>query len=153
MVYTGHIKPNNKIVAAGTPLVQELKVETNTTMYPGRLVKKGTGDDEIVVSTDTTGVASIGWLGYEQTAPIYRPETVDTMYAADDMVAVLNGGGFVIVASLAAGQSVNKEDALTSTAAGELKAITATTDEAVAYAEETVNATGAAADIMVRSVI
>jgi len=153
MAYTGHIKPINKIVAAGTPLVQELKVETATNMYPGRLVEKGTGDDDVVVSTSTDGDAIVGWLGYEQTAPVFRPSTPDTIYEADDMAAVLNGGGFIIVARLANGSSVAKGEALTSAAAGEVVSATIGTNQVIAYAEETVNASGGAADIMVRSVI
>lgn len=153
MAYTGHIKPINTIVAAGTPLVQELKVENATTMYPGRLVKSGTADDDVVVSDSTDGGDIVGWLGYEQTAPVYRPSTPDTIYVVNDQAAVLNGGGFVIVASLASGQNVTKDAELTSAAAGELVAATIGTNKVIAYAEESVNATSAAADIMVRSVI
>ncbi|NIA09257.1 MAG: hypothetical protein GWP10_05860, partial [Nitrospiraceae bacterium] len=87
MVYTGHVKPVNKIVAAGTPLVQELEVEVATNMYAGRLVEKGTGDHDVVVSTSTDGDAVVGWLGYEQTAPVFRPSTPDTIYAAGDEAA------------------------------------------------------------------
>jgi len=154
MAYTGHIKPINKIVAAGTPLVQELKVETATNMYPGRLVQKGTNDDDIIVADSTVGNDIVGWLGYEQTAPVFRPSTPDTIYEADDMAAVLNGGGFIIVACLAASQTITKGEALTSAAAGTLTTSAGPdTDIVVAYAEESVTTTGAIADIMVRSVI
>lgn len=153
MAYTGHIKPINKIVAAGKPLVQELKVEAKATMYPGRLVQKGTADDDIVVADNTVGDDIVGWLGFEQTAPAFRPSTVDTLYADNDMAAVLNGGGFIIVASLASGQSVAKGAALTSAAAGEVTDSDLTAENVVAIAEETVNAGAGALDIMVRSVI
>ncbi len=149
MAYTGFKKPNNKIVAAGEPLVQELKVETATNMYPGRLVKKGTNDDDIVVNT--ANGAAVGWLGYEQTNPQYKPANVDTAYSAGDYVAVLNGGGFVIVGRLASGQSVDKGDKLEAAANGELTALSSGT--MVAIAEETVDASAAAKDIMVRSLI
>lgn len=152
MVYTGRVKPANKIVAAGNPLVQELEVETVTNMYPGRLVKKGTGDHDVVVTSATNG-SFTGWLGYEHTAPAYRPSTVDTIYVAVDEAAVLNGGGFVIVARLASGQNVAKDAPLTSAAAGELTAATIGTHHVVCFAEETVDASGGALDIMVRSVI
>jgi len=175
MAYTGFKKPNNKIVAAGEPLVQELKVETATNMYPGRLVKKGTNDDDIVVNT-ASGMP-VGWLGYEQTNPQYKPANVDTAYAANDYAAVLNGGGFVIVGRLASGESVNKGDLLVPAANGELQeadtleiasgSTTVTSTAAngdiitghygdapvVAVAEETVDASAAAKDIMVRSLI
>lgn len=152
MVYTGQIKPINKIVAAGTPLVQELKVESATNMYPGRLVKKGTADDDVVISDSTTGAAIVGWLGYEHTAPVYRPATPDTIYEAGAQAAVINGP-MVIVALLANGQNVAKGAELTAAADGELTAATIGTHRVVAYAEESVNAGAGAADIMVRSVL
>lgn len=154
MAYMGVEKPTNKIIAGGTPLTQELKVETATNMYPGRLVKKGTNADDIVVNDSTT--AFIGWLGYEGTNPVFRPDTVDTIYTINSQAAVHNGGGFYVVASLASGQSVAKGAKLIPTAAGEVKAATtadASTNIVVAIAEQTVNASGAAADIVVRSLI
>lgn len=153
MVYTGHIKPVHKIIAAGKPLVQELKVENATNMYPGRLVKKGTADDDVVVSDGTDGGDIVGFLGYEQTAPVFRPSTVDTIYVINDQAAVLNGGGFVIVARLASGQTITKDDELTGAADGEVTAATIGTNKVIAYAEESVDAAGSALDIMVRSVI
>ena len=153
MVYTGHVKPINKIVAAGKPLVQELEVEVATTMYPGRLVKRGTGDHDVVVSDSTDGGDIVGWLGYEQTAPVFRPSTPDTIYVAADKAAVLNGGGFIIVASLASGQNVTKDDELIGVAAGEVSAATIGSHNVVCFAEESVDASLAAKDIMVRSVI
>ena len=157
MAYSGYVKPTNKIVVAGKPLVQELKVETATNMYPGRLVTKGTNDDDIIVNTASTAV--IGWLGYEQiTNPGFQPDTVDSIYIINAQAPVLNGGGFVIVGRLASGQSVAKDAKLKATAAGELTAIgaedlDASSNFVVATAEETVNASGAAADIIVKSMI
>lgn len=157
MAYSGYQKPTNKIVVAGKPLVQELKVETATSMYPGRLVTKGTNDDDVIVNTAST--AACGWLGYEQiTNPGFQPDTVDTIYTINAQAPVLSGGGFVIVGRLASGQSVAKDAKLKGTAAGELTAIgaedlDASSNFVVAIAEETVNASGAAADIMVRSLI
>lgn len=176
MTYTGVRKPNNRIIVAGDPLVQELTIETATEMYPGRLVKKGTADSDIVVNT--AGGKAIGWLGYEQTNPVYRPEDVDSIYEKDASVAVLNGGKFYPVASLANGESVNKGDPLVGAANGQVKAasdlavasgsetasaVDATTPTLegsilpegpiVAYVEESVDASGGAVDIIVRSVI
>ena len=158
---------------------QTLKVENATNMYPGRLVKKGTNDDDIVVNTAAGN--AVGWLGYEQTTKKHRPATVDTIYLINAQAVILNGGGFVIVARLASGESVAKGAPLVDAANGELKAASAGTvtiasgsttvlsdkaqpDEAVvgsygdqgpvkAYAEETVDASGGAKDIMVRSLI
>ncbi len=176
MVYSGVVKPTNKIVAGGNPLVQELKVETATNMYPGRLVKKGTNDDDIVVNT--AAGAAIGWLGYEQANPVFMPADVDTIYVQNDMAPVLNGGGFFVVGRLASGQNVTKGTPLVGAANGELIAATAlsvatgatqvTSSAAngaiitgslgaqgviVAIAEQSVDASSAAADIVVRSLI
>jgi hypothetical protein len=108
MVYTGYVKPTNKLVAAGKPpIVQEFKIETVANMYPGRLVKKGTNQDDIAVG----GIGgAYGWLGHEHTRPDYRPSDVDTIYKVGDFASVLKGGGFAPVASLAAGFSVTKDD-------------------------------------------
>jgi len=175
----GYTKPTNKILVAGNPLIQELKIETVANCYPGRLVKKGSSDAQIVVNT-AAGMA-VGVLGYEQANDKYKPATVDTIYVVNDFVPVLNGGGFVYVGRLASGESVSKGDPLVAAANGELKAASAATvtiasgsttvlsdkaqpDESVAgaygaqglivaVAEETVDASGGAADIMARSLI
>ncbi len=136
---------------AGQPLVQILKVSTATNMYPGRLVKKGSTDGDIVVNT--AAGAAIGWLGYLHTAKKYRPATVDTAYSANDHAAVLHGGGFVIVGRLASGQNVAKGARLMAAANGELSGGTVGTHEIVAIAEESVDASASAKDIMVRSLI
>ena len=151
MADAGYTKPSNQILVAGQPLVQILKVETATNMYPGRLVKKGTTDGDIVVCG--AGEAAIGWLGYLHTIKKYRPDTVDTAYSANDHAAVLHGGGFVVVGRLANGQNVSKGDRLTTAANGELSGGTVGTHEIVAIAEESVDASSGAADIMVRSLI
>lgn len=139
-------KPTNKIVVAGEPLVQILKVETATNVYPGRLVKKGTNDDDIVVGTSSTVV---GWAGYERTIKKYRPATVDTIHTINSQIPVLHGGHFVIVGSWAGG-TCSKGDLLKGIAAGQLSGGTAGTDHIVAIAEESMTAAG---DIMVRSLI
>ncbi|MCS3924412.1 gp53 minor capsid family protein [Methanosalsum natronophilum] len=176
MVYTGIQKPNNRIIAAGVPLIQELNIETVTNMYPGRLVKKGTNDSDIVINT--ADGKPIGWLGYEQTNPVFRPKDPISIYGAEAQVAVLNGGGFYIRAMLAESENVGKGDPLVAGDNGELKAAvslavkegTDTADEVegatpelqgslvpggqvIAYAEESINATSGATEIIVRSVI
>jgi len=174
-VFGGFRKPTNRIVVAGEPIVHECKVETATNMYPGRLVQKGTNDDDIVVGT-ATGMP-IGWLGYEQAHSAYQPSTVDTAYSLNDRAPVLNGGKFVIVGRLATGENVSKGDLLVPAANGELKkastltvaagatAVTSTAANGdiisghygdapiVARAMESVDASGGAADIMVLSLI
>ncbi len=118
--------PINKIVAIGEPLVDEFKVETATTMYPGRLVKAGSHADDIVVNT--AAAYPIGWLGYEQCIKKYLPATVDTIYVILDVVPVLYGGGFCINASLASGNNCTAVGyPLQTAAAGELALATAIT--------------------------
>lgn len=167
--------PTGKIVVLGDPLVDECKVETATNMYPGRLVKKGTNDDDVVVCG--AGEKPTGWLGYEHAPSPDRPATVDTAYGAGDWVPVLYGGHFVINARLANGQSVARGAWLVPAANGELTAAsslsvdsggTSVTSTAanggiisgdvgdnivVAIAMETVDASGGAKDIMVLSLI
>lgn len=149
---TAMVHPTNKIVLDSTGLhVQTKKVETATNVYPGRLVKKGTNDDDVVVNT--AAGAAIGWAGYEHTSKKYRPDTVDTVYSADDQIAVINGPGIILVGSLASGQSVTKGARLMAAAAGELSGGTVGTNEIVAIAEETMDASAGAKDILVRSLI
>lgn len=171
--------PVNKIKVTGNPIIEECKIEDATNLYAGRLVKKGSTDGEIVVNT-AAGKA-VGWLGYEGTSDLYKPATVDTIFTVEAFVPVLKGGNFIINGRLASGQSVAKGDPLVAAANGELKAASAlavavpagatpvTSDAAqpdltesgslppegmiVAIAEETVDASAGAKDIMVRSLI
>jgi len=170
------IHPSNAIVLDSQNLhVQTMKVEVATNMYAGRLVKKGTGDDDAVVCT--SGADAIGWLGYEQTAKKHRPATVDTIYAINSQVAVISGSGIVLVASIPDGQTITKGMRLCATADGQLieasaaappsgtVAVTSTSAQptmagplstlgiVVAIAEESVTASEASADILVRSLI
>lgn len=175
MADVGYQKPTNAILVAGDPLIQTLKIETVTNCYPGRLVKKGTNDDDVVVGT--AGADVIGWLGYEQTHKKHRPATVDTIYLVNAQVAVLNGGKFVLVARLANGENVAKGARLVAAADGELSeasalavpsgttAVLSTSAQpnisgakgsegiVVAIAEESKDASGGAEDIVVRSLI
>lgn len=170
-------KPTNQILVAGHPLVQILKVEDATNMYAGRLVIQGTNDDDVTVGgAFAVNSMAVGFLGYEQTIKKYRPATVDTIYTINSQAAVLNGGGFVIVAALQASQgTLKKGDALVMGTNGCLaKAAVATitasgaaniTDgqtvngtfgsagPVIAYAEETIANVAEITDIMVRSVI
>ena len=154
-------RATNKTVIGGTePVVEELNVETATNMYPGRLVKKGTNDDDIVLNDGNT--TAIGWLGYEHTSPEYKKAAKTTIYAASDKVAVLKGSG-VILDALAvdtSGNTIAKGDFLkpAATLGGVLKM--ATTDPSTnsalpcGKAEEsvTIPAAGSVA-ILVRSLI
>jgi len=159
MADSGYSKPANAIVVDGQNMhVQTMKVEAVATMYAGRLVMKGTGDDDAIVNTGE-GTA-IGWLGYEQMIKANRPATVDTIYLGADsspsvnvQAAVLSGPGMVIVGSLAVSQTIVKGDMLVATTAGQLIKWTAG-HSPVAIAEESVTTSSvASSDIMVRSLI
>lgn len=168
----------NAIVQGGhVPMIDTYcQVETATNMYPGRLVKKGTADTDLVVAT--AGSNPYGWLGYEQAAITERPASMTTAYAADDIPPVLRGGGFVILATLSTSQTIAKDDALVADAAGQVKKASALgivsgstdvtsaaangtttisgsagTERIVGYAEESVTTTSSTATIKVRSVI
>lgn len=111
MVDYGIVKPSNRILERGTPtIITSHNIETATTMYAGRLVKKGTTDYDIVVSDGVSPV--IGWLGWEQADMNNRPATVDTIYATSEEAPVLRGGNFNIVASLAVGFVAARGDVL-----------------------------------------
>jgi hypothetical protein len=119
MAYTGVRAPSNGVLAQGEPLAQILKVETATSMYPGRWVTRGTNNDDMIVGA--LGKAAIGWLGYDNAPNQYKDtHTQDTIYTASDMVEIWYGGKFCVVASLAAGFNVSKGDNLVGWASGEL---------------------------------
>jgi len=140
-------KPANKIVAVGEPLVDECKVENITNMYPGRLVKKGTTDDDIVVND---AQRPLGWLGYEHTHAEFRPDDVDSQYKANAWAAVLFGKGFIVVGRLASGQNVTKGDLLVAAANGEVKKASVM-DGSVDSGTTTVTSTAANGDIITLS--
>jgi hypothetical protein len=149
---SSYIKPTNSIMVAAAPgyTIQTVRVENATNMYAGRLVMKGTTDDCAVVNTAV--LTPTGWLGYEQTHKKYRPATVGTIYTVEAQAAVISGPGIVLVASLAAGQTIVKGAALKATTAGQLIAAGAT-DDVIAIAEESCTNASYDANIMVRSLI
>jgi len=125
MAYTGVQRPTNKIIASGTPLVQELRVQTASEVYPGRLVKAGTTVDEIVVNDASTNTTILGFVGFEQTNPNYRPSTISTIQVVEDQVSVLNGGGFTILADCTGAYgAIAKGCPLTPVADGKVAAMT-----------------------------
>lgn len=114
MAYCGFKKPDNKIVVTGEPKVQEQKLGgTVTNAFPGRLVRKGTNDDDIVIADGTAPVA--GFIGFEHGYHANeRPATVNTAYASGARIPVLYDGDFVIVSSVTPGVTVSKNDKLAS---------------------------------------
>ena len=172
------IQPANSILLDGDPMLETLKVEVATNMFGGRLVTRGTNDDDIVVA-GANATSLKGWLSYEHTHKNDRPATVDTIYAINAQAVVLSGGHFRLLATLAAGENVTQGQYLVSAAAGMVQLASALTvtiangtiavlsdkaqpDEVaigaygsegviVARAAQSVDATLAAADIIVES--
>lgn len=147
---TAMVQPTNKIVLDSKNLhVQTKKVETAANVYPGRLVKRGTNDDDVVVNT--AAGKPMGFAGYLNTSKKYRPATIDTIQLVNDQIGVINGPGIILLARLAIGANVTKGALLTDAALGDLSGGTAGTHHIYAIAEESVDASAAAADILVRS--
>jgi hypothetical protein len=108
-------QPTNGIVVQGCPKVQSLLIETVTNCYPGRLVKKGTADNQIVVNT--AGGLCVGVLGYEQCQKKDRPATRDTIYGAVN-APVLSGACVTVLLMVAVSQTIVKGSKLVAAANG-----------------------------------
>jgi len=152
------VKPTNKIVQKGDPLVRSVKVETVANVYPGRLLKQDTAEGQVEVAGANQAMPT-GWAGYEQggilSGGAVKPLTIDTIYTVNDIIAELYGGGFVLVASLAANQSITRGQLLSPAASGQLKSVS-TTDgvtQAVARSCETKSSSASARDLLVLSLI
>jgi len=174
------IQPDNSIIVSGEPRKDEIKVEVAANMFPGRVVIQGTNDDDAVIA-GAGCIRPMGWLGYENTHKFYRPATSATIYTINDQASLLSGGDFRLLAKLASGEIARKGEFLVVAPAGMLKVASAMTvtiasgtiavvsDKAqpdelvigaygsegiiVAKADEYVDASLAAADIIVLSLI
>lgn len=151
------VKPSNKILVGGTPLVEELVTE-GTSVKPGLLVIKGTGDHQVGLAGNKARNVE-GVVDYD---PRYK---ITDAFPDKHPVRVLKGP-IVVVCTLATGQNVAKGARLMAAANGELQELpTQNVDEGgvstytlyfdllVAYAEESVDASAAAKPIMVKLVI
>jgi len=166
------VKPSNKILVGGSPLVEELVTE-GATIKPGLFVKKGTGDHQVVLAGDGEQ-KPLGVVDADARYPIADA------FPDKHSVHVLKAPA-VVVATLASGNNVVKGASLVCAANGKLKAAalisvsvptgaTQVTSNAaqpdlteigsippygpiVAYAEESVDASVADKSIMVRLVI
>jgi len=111
--------PTNAIVFGGKPFKIIQKIETATNCYPGRLVIKGTNDDDVKVGD---GVSTpMGWLGYDQADPEHTPDNITSIYAANAQAPVHFGSGFLRMPSgLAAKTIATKNDFLLSWGDGQV---------------------------------
>jgi len=87
--------PQNLLVVEGPSYSHEARIETVANVYPGRLVKRGTTDDDIVVCT-AAGLPT-GWAGYESASPSVKPITIDTIYVVGDRIPVVSCKGSIYV--------------------------------------------------------
>lgn len=89
----GLIQPNNAILYAGTPVIQEMEVLTATEMYPGRLVETDTNEWSIKVG-QSNSVVILGVLDVEPT------ERRATIYGVGDQARVLRGDIVVMLLAI-----------------------------------------------------
>jgi len=120
MAWIGFPQATNKVYIGGSDeLKQRLKIETATNCNPGRLVTKGTNDDDLIVGTAIT--PPLGWLDYETANYEHKPASLTTAYEAADEPWVLHGPRRLFITDgLAAGFSVQKGDLLCNWAAGQM---------------------------------
>lgn len=119
MAFLGVQPPANAIVFGGNAQKIIQKVETATNCYPGRLVIKGTNDDDVKVSDGINTPA--GWLGYEQADPEHAPDNITSLYAANAQAPVVSGPCFLKMPSgLAAKTVATKNDFLLSWSNGQV---------------------------------
>ena len=146
-----NVHPTGAIVVGGkNKTVSTKKIETVANVYPGRLLMKGTNDDDVVVCDGSTA-APCGWAEYLDTTKKYRPATIATIYVVNDLIAQINGPGMRLMAKLGDSAVVTVGMLLTSAAAGCLTPATAGTHDVVAQALEAVTTTTSVADILVES--
>lgn len=127
------VRPSNKILVAGQPLVEELQTE-GTSVKPGLFVKKGTADHQVQPAGDGEK-KPLGVADYDARYPI------SDAFPDNHPVRVLKGP-IVVVATLASGNNVDKGAALVCAANGKLKAAA---DIAVSVPEGSTNVTSNAA--------
>lgn len=119
MVDLGFSKITNDVIIGESPARHDLNVETAANMYPGRIVRRGTTDFDVVVGSALYPPG--GWIGYGQgNNSAAKPATRATAFAADVTVPIHKGGGFPVRASLAAGAIVERNDFVANWANGEV---------------------------------
>jgi hypothetical protein len=131
-------KPTNKILAAGSPIVDECVTE-GTSVKPGLLVIKGTADHQVGLA----GAAAVNVHGVADYDPRYP---ITDAFSDNHPVRILSGP-IVAVLTLAESQTINKGDKLMAAANGQVQAYPATPsagdeEKIIGVAEESVT-TGA----------
>jgi hypothetical protein len=132
------VKPTNKVLVGGNPIIDELVAE-GTTLAPRLFVRKGTGDHQAQLAVD----GEIRPLGILDMDPRYK---ITDAFADKAPVKVLKGP-IVVVAKLAASQTITKGQALVCAANGEVKAA-ATISVSVPAGATAVTSTAAQPDLL-----
>jgi hypothetical protein len=113
----------SKIVLAGTPPIvthHELASDEYLTRA-GQLAIIGFNGQ--VMPTEMPEDRFSGFLGYEHTEEKYRPTDPSKPFPYPSTVAILRGGGFIIQAWLAPGETISKGEPIVSAGHGTLKAL------------------------------
>lgn len=112
--------PTDRIRITGRePLIQrERRVEVATDFYAGRLAATGTTEYDVTVASALK--RPVGWIDYEGTPYRYKPSTVSTIYAADDVANIVSGGDFVILGSVAKGCNMADGDLVANWTGGQV---------------------------------
>ena len=152
----GLIQPNNAILYAGEPQMQEFEAETVTGLAPGRLVITDTAEYQIQAGT----AASIIVLGVadvpsDEKLTLMQTETASGVplatFTAGDQVRVLRGD-IVVKVLLKSGETITVGEKLECAALGMVQ--TASVDQAVVgYALENVTSGGVCKWILMKMTI
>lgn len=143
-------KPTNKILVAGNPIIDECVTE-GTSVKPGLLVVKGTGDHQVGLA----GAGALNVLGVVDIDPRYK--MTDTF--ADKFPVKVLKGPIVVMLTLAASQTIAKGRRMQAAANGQVQGFPTTPaagdiEKLIGYAEESVTTgAGETKPIMVRLVI
>ena len=147
---TEQVQPTNKIVVDSVNCHhQTKKVETATDVYPGRLVIKGTGDDDVLCGT--SGGAVYGWVGYNDVNKKYRPATISTIHLVNDQTDIVDGSGIIVLAWLLSGETTTKGCKIYPAAGGYVQV--GAYGDITGIAEESVASTDTTTRVLVRSLI
>ena len=147
---TGQVQPTNKIVVDSTNCHhQTKKVETATNVYPGRMVIRGTNDDDVI--TGTSGGAVYGWVGYNDINKAYRPATISTIHLINDQTDIINGSGIIVLAWLLSGETTTKGCKIYPAAGGYVQV--GAYGDITGIAEESIASTDTTTRVLVRSLI
>lgn len=139
----GLVQPANSILVAGVPIIIEYEIGSNATeCYPGRLIVFDTADYKVKeASSGDTGV--MGVLATE------AEELEATEYDVGDQAKVLSGpDGIVVKVDLLSGENATRGDPLYPADDGKVQ--TGAFGAPVGKANESVNAAGGDAEIMMR---